>query len=164
LAQQGVRVTVVERHASTSIHPKARNLSIRTMELFGAAGIDEAVRAAGDNRGAVGIGDTLAGESNRVFRPFDTFDPPGQSPVIRAFCEQTKLEPIVRRRAEQLGATMLFGYAAVRITQNGDSVTVDIARPDGTAEAPIVARYVIVADGANAPPGNSLRVPEPVNW
>ena len=30
LAQQGVRVTVVERHASTSIHPKARNLSIRT--------------------------------------------------------------------------------------------------------------------------------------
>jgi putative polyketide hydroxylase len=44
---------------------------------------------------------------------------------------------------------MLFGYAAVRITQNADSVAVDIARPDGTAVALIVARYVIVADGAN---------------
>ena len=146
LAQQGVRVTVVERHASTSIHPKARNLSIRTMELFCEAGIDEAVRAAGDNRGDVGIGDTLAGDYDRVF---PTFDPPGQSPVNRAFCEQTRLEPIVRRRGEQLGATMLFGYAAVRITQNADSVTVDIARPDGTGVAPVAARYVIVADGAN---------------
>jgi 2-polyprenyl-6-methoxyphenol hydroxylase-like FAD-dependent oxidoreductase len=76
-AQQGVRVTVVERHASTSIHPKARNLSIRTMELFCEAGIDEAVRAAGDNRGDVAIGDTLAGDYDRMF---DTFDPPGQSP------------------------------------------------------------------------------------
>jgi len=57
-AQQGLRVWVVERHASTSSHPKLRGVSARTMELYRSAGIEEAVRAAGENHFGVAIGDT----------------------------------------------------------------------------------------------------------
>ncbi|KPG61569.1 FAD-dependent oxidoreductase [Mycobacteroides immunogenum] len=81
LAQQDVRTIVVERHEAIKVLPKARNLSIRTMELFREAGIEDVVRAAGDVENLVGIGDTLAGEYERVFRPADVADPEGQSPV-----------------------------------------------------------------------------------
>ena len=46
LAQQGLRVWVVERHAATSSHPKLRGVSARTMELYRSAGIEDAIRAA----------------------------------------------------------------------------------------------------------------------
>jgi putative polyketide hydroxylase len=62
LAQQGLRVWMVERHASTSSHPKLRGVSARTMELYRSAGIEEAVRAAGQNRFGVAIGESLSGE------------------------------------------------------------------------------------------------------
>lgn len=149
LAQQGLQVTVVERHESISVIPKARNLSIRTMELFREAGIEDAVRAAGDVESQVAIGDTLAGEYERIFRPIELTDETGQSPIGRASCEQYRLEPIVRERCEQLGVTVLTGHRAVTLVQDADSVTVDSARADGTEVAPIVARYAVVADGAN---------------
>ena len=34
LSRAGIRSLTVERHASTSIHPKATGLSTRTLELF----------------------------------------------------------------------------------------------------------------------------------
>ena len=47
MAQQGLRVWVVERHAATSSHPKLRGVSARTMELYRSAGIEDAIRAPG---------------------------------------------------------------------------------------------------------------------
>jgi putative polyketide hydroxylase len=46
LAQQGLRVWVVERHVATSSHPKLRGVSARTMELYMSAGIEDAIRPA----------------------------------------------------------------------------------------------------------------------
>ncbi|AMT73325.1 FAD-dependent oxidoreductase [Mycobacteroides immunogenum] len=149
LAQQDVRTIVVERHEAIKVLPKARNLSIRTMELFREAGIEDVVRAAGDVENLVGIGDTLAGEYERVFRPADVADPEGQSPVGPASCEQYRLEPILRRHCEELGATVLFGHRAVTIAQHEDSVTVDVLPTGGTGATSFVARYLVVADGAN---------------
>ncbi|WPQ61827.1 FAD-dependent oxidoreductase [Chitinophaga sancti] len=34
LAQQGVNFILIEKHKGTSIHPRARTIDIRTMELF----------------------------------------------------------------------------------------------------------------------------------
>ena len=47
VARQGVRSLVVERHASTSIFPRATGVSTRSMEIFRGWGIDAAVRAGG---------------------------------------------------------------------------------------------------------------------
>src|SRR5215213_7039395 len=46
LSRYGVRSLLVERHPSTSIHPKATGISTRTMELFRAWGIEPRVRSA----------------------------------------------------------------------------------------------------------------------
>jgi 2-polyprenyl-6-methoxyphenol hydroxylase-like FAD-dependent oxidoreductase len=46
LSRHGVRSLLVERHPGTSIHPKARGLNVRTLELFRVWGVEPAVRTA----------------------------------------------------------------------------------------------------------------------
>ena len=62
LAQQGVKSLLVERHPGTSIHPRARRVNGRTMELMRGLGLEDQVRAASHKLGpSVGIyaGQTL---------------------------------------------------------------------------------------------------------
>ena len=47
LSQHGVASLLVERHPGTAVHPKARGINARTMELYEQAGIAPAIRAAG---------------------------------------------------------------------------------------------------------------------
>ena len=46
LAHHGVPALTVERHAGTSIHPRALGIGLRSLELFREVGIDEEFRAA----------------------------------------------------------------------------------------------------------------------
>ena len=46
LGRLGVRHTLVERHAGTSIHPRGRGNNVRTMELFRTAGVEAGIRDA----------------------------------------------------------------------------------------------------------------------
>ncbi|MBO0794601.1 MAG: FAD-dependent monooxygenase, partial [Ktedonobacteraceae bacterium] len=47
LARYGVPSLLVERHQGTSLHPRARGINVRTMELLREAGLEDGVRAAG---------------------------------------------------------------------------------------------------------------------
>src|SRR5215471_9473633 len=47
LEKQQIPFLLVERHSGTSIHPRARGVNGRTMELYREVGVDEAVREAG---------------------------------------------------------------------------------------------------------------------
>ena len=47
LSRLGIRSLLVERHPGTAIHPKARGINARTMEVFRQQGIETAVRQAG---------------------------------------------------------------------------------------------------------------------
>jgi putative polyketide hydroxylase len=155
LAQQGVRVCLVERHVCTSEHPKARGISARTMELYRAAGIDDAIRAAGEDNFAFVVGESLAGEYEQPLRPQAE---PGDrlSPTIGCSCDQNRVEPILRRRATELGAHLLFGCTTVGVEQDESAVTARVEwHPGGAAQvksaAPpscITARYLVAADGA----------------
>src|SRR4051794_40009882 len=44
-ARSGARVLVVERHASTSIYPRATGVNTRTMEILRSWGVHDQVRA-----------------------------------------------------------------------------------------------------------------------
>src|SRR6476661_548864 len=44
-ARHGARVLVVERHPGTSTRPRATGINLRTMEIFRAWGVADAVRA-----------------------------------------------------------------------------------------------------------------------
>ncbi len=47
LARHGVPPLLVERHAGPSIHPRARGLNVRTMEILRTGGLEGQVRDAG---------------------------------------------------------------------------------------------------------------------
>jgi putative polyketide hydroxylase len=154
LAQQGVRVCLVERHTSTSEHPKARGVSARTMELYRAAGIEDAIRAAGEDNFAFVIGDSLAGEYEQPLRP--EAGPDRLSPTTGCSCDQNRVEPILRRRAAELGAHLFFGCTTVGVEQDESAVTAHVEwHPNGAVEVKsasppsrITARYLVAADGA----------------
>jgi putative polyketide hydroxylase len=148
LAQQGVRTWLVERHAAISIHPKARGVNVRSMEIYRAAGIEAAVRAAGESWFGFAIGDTLAGEYQQLMTPPAEYG--GLSPTTACACDQHQIEPVLRARAAELGARLFFCSTVQHIDQDESAVTVDVAS-DGTMFAPptrIRARYLVAADGA----------------
>src|SRR3984893_1293596 len=157
LAQQGLRVWVVERHASTSSHPKLRGVSARTMELYRSAGIEEAVRAAGENHFGVAIGDTLAGEYERVHLPLALARQNRLSPTTHYACDQDRMEPILLQRSAELGAELFYGCTVGNIEQDESAVTADVVWSastvgPGTPATPpsrITARYLLAADGAS---------------
>lgn len=47
LSSHNISHLVVERHQGTSIHPRARGVNTRIMEIFKSIGVDDAVREAG---------------------------------------------------------------------------------------------------------------------
>src|SRR3954447_26781095 len=98
LSRFGVRSLVVERHASTSIHPKATGISTRTMELFRLWGIERRVReAAISARFSSSVRDNLSGpELERRSLGYPTADEAAAfSPTWAAVLAQDHLEPIL---------------------------------------------------------------------
>src|SRR6187549_2461310 len=66
LGHHGVRALVVEHHRGTAIHPRAAQISQRTMEIFRTVGVEQVVRAKSDEQfvqdGAIMAVETLAGK------------------------------------------------------------------------------------------------------
>jgi putative polyketide hydroxylase len=156
MAQQGLRVWLVERHAATSSHPKLRGVSARTMELYRSAGIEEAIRAAGEHHFGVAIGDSLSGEYERVHLPLALARQNRLSPTTHYACDQDRMEPILLQRSAELGAQLFYGCTAVNIEQHESTVTADVVwspsavgtRRPPTPPSRITARYLVAADGA----------------
>ena len=109
LSRHGVRSLLVERHPGTSVHPKARGLNVRTLELFRVWGLEPAVRlAAGelDKASDVVWAPTLvASETMRM-----PYGGAGErwatdSPTTSGGCGQDKLETVLLEaaRAYRLG-------------------------------------------------------------
>lgn len=154
LAQQGVRVVAVEQHGSTSLHPKARLVNTRSMELYRAAGIEQAVRDAGEASMGFVLADTLAGEHERwIEPPSEAAVRHDLSPTGPYSCDQQRIEPILRDRARQLGAQLLFSTLIERINHDSDGIVARLA--DSSREGPagrpdrLRTRYLVAADGAN---------------
>ena len=156
LAQQGLRVWVVERHASTSSHPKLRGVSARTMELYRSAGIEDAIRAAGENHFGVAIGDSLSGDYERIHLPLALARQNRLSPTTHYACDQDRMEPILLQRSAELGAQLFYGCTAVNIEQDESAVSADVVwspsivgtRTPAMPPSRITARYLVAADGA----------------
>ena len=148
LSRLGVPSLLVERHPGTSVHPKARGINIRTMEIFRQCGVEEAVRAAGLAQDSVRFiiwAESLAGQELERRTPARMrSDVSKISPVSAALCAQDDLEPVLRRHAEALTpATLHFGAELVGLEQNRDVVIATLAGGER-----VRARWMIAADGA----------------
>ncbi|MCU4297524.1 FAD-binding protein [Brevibacterium permense] len=149
LAQQGVSVVLAERHRSTSLHPKARLVTVRSMEIYRSLGVEDEIRSAGEPNGGFAVGDSLADEHESWIPPAGGGAPAVRlSPVDPYSCDQQRIEPILCNRAEELGARLLFGTEVVDVDEDAHGVSARLSR-DG-ADSGLRARFVIAADGAHS--------------
>ena len=157
LAWHGTTPLLVERHAGTAIHPRAGGFNPRTMELFRTLAIEDAVRAAQDlsfeNSGILRV-ESLAGKELGWFdAPYLQLRDPDRdrvSPCGWGRLMQNRLEPILRARAESLGAQLRFSTELVSVEQDADEVRAVIRDRKRQTERTVHAQYLIAADGSKS--------------
>lgn len=160
LAHHGIHSLLVERHSGTSIHPRARSVNARTMEIYRSLGIDEAVRAAGSTLSpSMGIytGTSLKEMIESKPRKEGTRKFPGAglftsvSPVIGAWGTQDVIEPVLLATAREYGVYARFYTDCVEVEQDENRVTATLREREGGATFTVFADYLIAADGAGSP-------------
>src|ERR671926_11730 len=155
LGHHGVPSLVVERHAGTAIHPRAGHFQLGTTELLRQLGLEERVRAKSletySATGGIIAVESLAGEQLATYVRELNEGVEGFSPTVRVFINQDALEPILRERALELGATVRNRAEVVAIDQDDDGATVTVRDLDSGEASKVRARYVVAADGSRSP-------------
>src|SRR5687767_14354948 len=127
LAQQGIRSVTIERLTASSPLPRAAFFHMRTLEMFRAVGIENRVREQSEQEfvpdGAIIAMDCIAGRKLADIIPSLNEGVDAVSPCRRLFLNQPSLEPILRERAREAGATVLQGTEVTGVRQDGSGVT-----------------------------------------
>ena len=161
LSDLGVGHLLIERHASTSILPKAHYLNQRTMEVFRQHGVAAAIYAVGTppaNMGKVRWRTSLGGDGpldGKTFYEIDAFGGGKIAPIyaqdsacMSSNYPQIRLEPLLREHAEQRAPGQLrFGHELLAFTQDDDGVTATIKDVAKDHTYTVRAQYLIGADG-----------------
>jgi len=154
LAQHGISSVAVERLRGGSPVPRAAFFHMRTLEMFRSAGIEDRVREQSSKEfepeGAIVLMDTLAGKVLAGLIPSLNEGVEALSPCRRLFVTQPGLEPILRARAEQAGASVIEGHEVIGIDQDADGVTATIRDVASGDEQRIRAKYLVGTDGAHS--------------
>jgi 2-polyprenyl-6-methoxyphenol hydroxylase-like FAD-dependent oxidoreductase len=154
LAQHGISSVAVERLRGGSPVPRAAFFHMRTLEMFRSAGIEDRVREQSSKEfepeGAIVLMDTLAGKVLAGLIPSLNEGVEALSPCRRLFVTQPGLEPILRARAEQAGASVIEGHEVVGIEQDADGVTATIRDVASGDEQQVRAKYLVGTDGAHS--------------
>src|SRR5215831_13955228 len=112
LRWHGIDVLAVERHAGTAINARAGHFHLRTVEILRSAGIEDAVRRRSEEQyhpgGGINNVESLAGREIASYFADLNAGVEEFSPTIRLFIDQNALEPILRARAEELGAELRY--------------------------------------------------------
>jgi 2-polyprenyl-6-methoxyphenol hydroxylase-like FAD-dependent oxidoreductase len=159
----GLRPLVVERHAATSIHPRAAFLYQRSMEVVRGFGIEDSVRKTSHEQfepdGAILSVESIAG--NEIHRDVPTLNETVRelSPSERLFITQRALEPMLKTRAEHYGADLRFGTELVSLEPGADAVSARLRDRETGLESEVSARYVVAADGAHSRVREQLGIP-----
>jgi len=153
LAWRGIQVILVERHVDTAVHPRARGVHLRSMELLRVAGLEQEFLAADgeafDHGVTIAIGESVTAPEFRTIasgRPFDTSD---ISPATYSRAGQDRVERILRRRAAQLGADIRFSTELVSFGDDGNGILAVIRDRKSQALTRVRADYMVAADGHN---------------
>ncbi|WP_338894673.1 FAD-dependent monooxygenase [Streptomyces sp. TG1A-60] len=163
LGRLGVRHTLVERHAGTSIHPRGRGNNVRTMELFRAAGVEPMIRQAAatlaDNHGILQT-PTLVGDAGEwLFREIDAGGGLARfSPSSWCLCSQNDLEPVLFEHAAQLGGDLRYATELMSFDSDPSGVTAVVKSRQTGEHTTIRAEYLVAADGPRSPVRQQLGI------
>jgi 2-polyprenyl-6-methoxyphenol hydroxylase-like FAD-dependent oxidoreductase len=163
LAKRGVDVLVIERHESTSIHPRASGQFPRTMEFLQIAGVAEQIRAvAQDNGIRIKVAATVQGPVfHSIIEDFGEMKSAIEAltPAGWGSASQDQAEPIMLAQAEKHGATIRFGTELVSFEQDADGVTAQLLDRETSRTEEVRAKYLIAADGNRSPIREQLGIP-----
>ncbi|WP_128379337.1 FAD-dependent oxidoreductase [Streptomyces cavernae] len=163
LGRLGVRHTLVERHAATSIHPRGRGNNVRTMEVFRVAGVEPLIREAAsvlaDNHGILQT-PTLVGDAGEwLFKEIDAGGGLARfSPSSWCLCSQNDLEPVLLRYARELGGDLRFSTELMSFDQGRDGVTARVKDRSTGEHRTLRADYLVAADGPRSPVREQLGI------
>lgn len=156
LSWHGVAPLVVERHRGMSPHPRARGINPRAMELMRSAGLEAEVRDTESARALVHNSGVLAAQSlaghqlgalhEQYFMDVRT-DLSALSPTGWCLCHQDEFEPVIRRRAEELGARFAYFTLLESFEQTADGVTARLRDRETGSVRTVTADYLVAADG-----------------
>ena len=154
LARQGIASVAIERLKTPSTLPRAAFFHMRTFELFRQAGLEDAVRTQSQKEfvpdGAIVAVESLAGKQLAAFIPSLNEGVEDLSPCRRWFVSQPGLEPILRRRAAEIGARFVSGLEVFGARQTEDGVSV-MARDVASGEVRrFRGRYLVDCEGAHS--------------
>lgn len=154
LGHHGVRALAVEHHRGTAIHPRAALINQRTMEILRSVGIERMVHEKSgeqfDQDGAIMAVETLAGKELAWYIANLNEGVRDVSPCTRVFITQSVLEPLLQKRAAELGAELRFATRMTSFEQDADGVTAVIEDRDTGRKQTVRARYMVAADGGLA--------------
>ncbi|MEU4196956.1 FAD-dependent oxidoreductase [Kribbella sp. NPDC026611] len=154
LAKHGVPCVLVERHPDLLIHPRARGLTPRTMEIYRQAGLEPAIL--GSAFAGPGFAYTPVQGQTLNDAEYTTPDEPHEddgassSPCGFGPIDQDVLEILVRDRARELGAELRFGVELVTHRQDLHGVLATVRNHATGVDETIEAEYLIAADGVNS--------------
>jgi 2-polyprenyl-6-methoxyphenol hydroxylase-like FAD-dependent oxidoreductase len=155
LNAHGIATLNVERHAGTAIHPRAGHFHLRTLELLRQVGVEQAAIDASVDQFGTGGGinavESLAGRELAKYISDLNEGVAAISPSRRMFLSQQRLEPLLRRRAEELGAALQYGTELVSFEQDAAGVSATIRDLATGGERMVRAAYMIAADGNRSP-------------
>jgi 2-polyprenyl-6-methoxyphenol hydroxylase-like FAD-dependent oxidoreductase len=162
LGHHGIPSLAVERHAGTAIHPRAGHFHLRTLEILRQVGLEERVRAKSlemySPTGGINSVESLAGRERGVYVKELNEGVEGHSPTVRVFINQDVLEPILRERATELGATVRNRVEVVGLDQDDEGVLATLRDLEHGGEQTLRARYVVAADGNRSPTRERLGI------
>ncbi|HVW69810.1 MAG TPA: FAD-dependent monooxygenase [Steroidobacteraceae bacterium] len=149
LAWRGVPALLVERHSDTSKNPRARGVNFRSMELLRVAGLEPDLMAEGGAMKdfSIIIAETVTGRELRTLLPRGSWDSSDLTPAQMSGAGQDRVEPILRRHAEALGADVRYATELVEFEQDGSGLTATIRDLHTRAESTVRADYMVGADG-----------------
>jgi len=162
LAMHGVKSLIIEKHRGTAIHPRAGYFQLRTLEMMRQAGIEqkvvEAAHALYDPNGGMNAVESLVGREIANYIPDINQGIEDLTPVRRLFMPQQVLEPIIKDRAEELGAEFLYAHQITDVSQNEEAVSVRAKHIDSGEEKVFKGKYLVACDGNRSPIRNELGI------
>ena len=159
LSRQGIASLLVERHPGTSIHPRARGVNARTMELYRELGLEEAIRVAGTEL-SPSFGLYRAQTLKEVIEPLPPRTGPHGFPGTALFDEispttgnrvtQDLLEPVLLEEARKRGGDLRFNTEMLSFEQDANGVSAVIVERTTGTQTTVRADYMLAADGAGS--------------
>ncbi len=155
----GINAILVDRRSTMNRHPKARNLNVRSVEIFRALGIEAAIRKWDFPREARRIMwlESFCGEELAKIS-FDNELATRCSPCEPAALSQARLEDLLRNSIQEDHVSIQYETEFIDFVEEKDSLIATLQKKTGETFQ-IRAKYLLAADGARSPIRKLLEIP-----